>query len=162
MSLLSGFSVTLPDVELLGQAARAAFAGGAIPAGWDVITPQQFGIPSQYWDGNYFTNNGASAIVLQQGSTWIVSFRGTDGSNDILTISRSRFWHIYQSLPTPAQCRGVECPRWHEFLLYRSKPRWRRHEPNGRHCGLAIWWQIRFGSFRGFRLTQYQHRQRHS
>ena len=84
MSLLSGFSVTLPEVELLGEAARAAFAGGAIPAGWNVITPQQLGIPSQYWDGNYFTNNGASAIVLQQGSTWIVSFRGTDGSNDIL------------------------------------------------------------------------------
>ena len=31
MSLLSGFSVTLPEVELLGEAARAAFAGGAIP-----------------------------------------------------------------------------------------------------------------------------------
>jgi Ca2+-binding RTX toxin-like protein len=84
MSLLSGFSVTLPEVELLGEAARAAFAGGAIPPGWNVITPQQLGVPSQYWDGNYFTNNGASAIVLQQGSTWIVSFRGTDGSNDIL------------------------------------------------------------------------------
>src|SRR5262245_52038115 len=84
MSLLSGFSVTLPEVELLGEAARAAFAGGAIPAGWNVITPQQLGISSQYWDGNYFTNNGASAIVLQQGSAWIVSFRGTDGSNDIL------------------------------------------------------------------------------
>jgi Ca2+-binding RTX toxin-like protein len=84
MSLLSGFSVTLPEVELLGEAARAAFAGGAIPPGWNVITPQQLGVPSQYWDGNYFTNNGASAIVLQQGSTWIVSFRGTDGSDDIL------------------------------------------------------------------------------
>jgi hemolysin type calcium-binding protein len=84
MSLLSGFNVTFPEVELLGEAAIAAFAGGAIPAGWNVITPQQLGVPSQYWDGNYFTNNGASAIVLQQGSTWIVSFRGTDGSNDIL------------------------------------------------------------------------------
>ena len=84
MSLLSGFNVTLPEVELLGEAAMAAFAGGAIPAGWNVITPQQLGVPSQYWDGNYFTNNGASAIVLQQGSTWIVSFRGTDGSNDVL------------------------------------------------------------------------------
>ena len=84
MSLLSGFNVTLPEVDLLGQAARAAFAGGAVPAGWNVITPQQLGVPPQYWDGNYFTNNGASAIVLQQGSTWIVSFRGTDGSDDIL------------------------------------------------------------------------------
>ena len=84
MSLLSGFNVTLPEVDLLGQAARAAFAGGAVPAGWNVITPQQLGVPPQYWDGIYFTNNGASAIVLQQGSTWIVSFRGTDGSDDIL------------------------------------------------------------------------------
>jgi hypothetical protein len=84
MSLLSGFNVALPEVDLLGQAARAAFAGGAVPAGWNVITPQQLGVPPQYWDGIYFTNNGASAIVLQQGSTWIVSFRGTDGSDDIL------------------------------------------------------------------------------
>jgi hypothetical protein len=84
MSLLSGFNVDLPEVELLGEAAIAAFAGGAIPADWNVITPQQLGVAPQYWDGNYFTNNGASAIVLQQGSTWIVSFRGTDGSNDIL------------------------------------------------------------------------------
>jgi hypothetical protein len=84
MSLLSGFNVTLPQVSLLGQAALAAFAGGAVPAGWIVITPQQLGVPSQYWDGNYFTNNGASAIVLQQGSTWIVSFRGTDGFDDVL------------------------------------------------------------------------------
>ena len=84
MSLLSGFNVTLPEVGLLGEAAMAAFAGGAVPAGWNVITPQQLGVPPQYWDGNYFTNNGASAIVLQQGSTWIVSFRGTDGSDDIL------------------------------------------------------------------------------
>ena len=84
MSLLSGFNVTLPQVELLGEAAMAAFAGGAVPTGWNVITPQQLGVPPQYWDGNYFTNNGASAIVLQQGGTWIVSFRGTDGPNDVL------------------------------------------------------------------------------
>jgi hypothetical protein len=84
MSLLSGFNVTLPEVSLLGQAATAAFAGGPVPAGWTVITPQQLGVPSQYWDGNYFTNNGASAIVLQQGSTWIISFRGTDGFDDVL------------------------------------------------------------------------------
>jgi hypothetical protein len=84
MSLLTGFNVTLPQVELLGEAAMAAFAGGAVPAGWNIITPQQIGVPPQYWDGNYFTNNGASAIVLQQGGTWIVSFRGTDGPNDVL------------------------------------------------------------------------------
>jgi Ca2+-binding RTX toxin-like protein len=89
MSLLSGFNVTLPQVGLLGEAAMAAFAGGVVPAGWNVITPQQLGVSSQYWDGNYFTNNGffnngASAIVLQQGNDWIVSFRGTDGPNDIL------------------------------------------------------------------------------
>ena len=84
MSLLSGFNVTLPEVALLGEAALAAFAGGPVPAGWNVITPQQLGVPSQFWDGNYFTNQGASAIVLQQGNTWIVSFRGTDGSDDVL------------------------------------------------------------------------------
>ena len=85
MSLLSGFNVTLPQVGLLGEAAMAAFAGGVVPAGWNVITPQQLGVPPQYWDGNYFTNHGASAIVLQQGNAWIVSFRGTDGSDDILS-----------------------------------------------------------------------------
>jgi hypothetical protein len=84
MSLLSGFNVTLPQVGLLGEAALAAFAGGVVPVGWSVITPQQLGVPPQYWDGNYFTNDGASAIVLQQGNAWIVSFRGTDGSNDIV------------------------------------------------------------------------------
>jgi Domain of unknown function (DUF4214)/RTX calcium-binding nonapeptide repeat (4 copies) len=84
MSLLSGFNVTLPEVGLLGEAAMAAFTGGAVPAGWNVITPQQLGVPAQFWDGNYFNNNGASAIVLQQGSTWIVSFRGTDGPDDIV------------------------------------------------------------------------------
>src|SRR5262249_12721109 len=92
---------TLPEVELLGAAAVAAFAGGAIPAGWNVITPQQLGVPSQYWDGNYFTNNGASAIVLQQGSTWIVSFRGTDGSNDVLQYPELLFGpyiHPFQPL----------------------------------------------------------------
>ena len=60
MSLLSGFNVDLPEVELLGEAAIAAFAGGAIPAGWNVITPQQLGVAPQYWDGNYFTNNGGA------------------------------------------------------------------------------------------------------
>src|SRR5687768_13768263 len=83
MALFSGFNVTFSEVVLLGQGARAASAGGAIPGGWTVITPQQLGVAAQYRDGNYFTNNGASAIVLQQGSSWIVSFRGTDGQNDV-------------------------------------------------------------------------------
>jgi hypothetical protein len=83
MSLLSGFDDTLPEIDLLGQASIAAFSGRPIPAGWNVITPQQLGVDSQFWDGNYFTNNGASAIVLQQGNTWIISFRGTDGLNDV-------------------------------------------------------------------------------
>jgi len=67
----------------MGQASLAAFSGGAIPPGWTVVTPQSLGVPPQYWDGNYFTNNGASAIVLQQGNAWIIAFRGTDGSNDV-------------------------------------------------------------------------------
>jgi len=83
MSLLSGFNITLPELSLLGEVAMAALAGGVVPVGWNVLTPQQLGVPPQYWDGNYFTNNGASAVVLQQGSTWIVSFRGTDGPDDI-------------------------------------------------------------------------------
>src|SRR5262245_52700527 len=84
MTLLSGFNITLPEVELLGQAARAAFSGGAIPNGWSVLTPQQLGVAPQYWDGLYFSNNGASAIVLQQeqGNDIIVSFRGTDSQQD--------------------------------------------------------------------------------
>jgi RTX calcium-binding nonapeptide repeat (4 copies) len=38
-----------------------------------------------YSDGIYFTDptSGASAIVLQQDSSYIVAFRGTDGQNDI-------------------------------------------------------------------------------
>jgi hypothetical protein len=84
MSLLSRFNVTLSEVGLLGEAALAAFKGGAIPTGWNVITPQQLGVSSQFWDGIYFTNSGSSAIVLQQGNNWIVSFRGTDGPDDIL------------------------------------------------------------------------------
>jgi hypothetical protein len=33
MGLLSGFNVTLLEIEMLGQAARAAFSGAAIPSG---------------------------------------------------------------------------------------------------------------------------------
>jgi serralysin len=82
MALLSGFDTTLPKVKLAGQAAIAAFEGGAVPAGWNVVTPAQLGVSPQFWDGNYFTNGGASAIVLRQGNDWIVSFRGTDDESD--------------------------------------------------------------------------------
>ncbi len=88
MSLLTGFNISLNEVALLGQASQAAFVGGTIPAGWKVVTPAQLGLGSQYSDGIYFTDptSGASAIVLkqEQGSSYIVAFRGTDGQNDIL------------------------------------------------------------------------------
>ena len=86
MSLLTGFNVTLPQVNLLAQAAIASFAGAPVPTGWSVVTPAQLGLPSKYWDGPYFTDpdSGASAIVLQQGTNYIVSFRGTDGSSDVV------------------------------------------------------------------------------
>jgi hypothetical protein len=83
VSLLSGFNVTPSEVTLLGAAADAAFAGEPVPAGFNVVTPAQLGVDARYRDGNYFTNNGASAIVLQSGDTWILSFRGTDGANDV-------------------------------------------------------------------------------
>jgi RTX calcium-binding nonapeptide repeat (4 copies) len=82
MGLLTGFNITLPETEMLGQAASAAYSGAAIPNGWSVLTPQQLGLDPQYWDGIYFSNNGASAIVLQQGNTIVVSFRGTDSQED--------------------------------------------------------------------------------
>jgi hypothetical protein len=82
MGLLSGFKMALSETEMLGQAARAAFSGGAIPNGWSILTPQQLGVATQYWDGIYFSNNGASAIVLQQGNAIVVSFRGTDSQED--------------------------------------------------------------------------------
>jgi hypothetical protein len=86
MSLLTGFNASLDEVGLLGQASQAAFVGGIIPPGWTVLTPAQFGLGSQYTDGIYFTDptSGASAIVLQQGSNYIVAFRGTDGLSDTL------------------------------------------------------------------------------
>jgi RTX calcium-binding nonapeptide repeat (4 copies) len=84
MGLLSSFNVTITETEMLGQAARAAFSGGAIPNGWSVLTPQQLGVASRYWDGIYFSNNGASAIVLQQGNAIVVSFRGTDSQEDFV------------------------------------------------------------------------------
>ena len=86
MSLLTGFNISLDEVGLLGQASQAAFVGGNIPAGWTVVTPAQLGLGSQYSDGIYFTDptSRASAIVLQQGSSYIVAFRGTDDPIDIL------------------------------------------------------------------------------
>ena len=86
MSLLTGFNTSLDEVGLLGQASQAAFPGGIIPPGWTVLTPAQLGLGSQYSDGIYFTDptSGASAIVLQQGSNYIVAFRGTDGLSDTL------------------------------------------------------------------------------
>jgi FG-GAP-like repeat/Peptidase M10 serralysin C terminal len=86
MSLLTGFNTSLDEVGLLGQASQAAFVGGIIPPGWTVLTPAQLGLGSQYTDGIYFTDptSGASAIVLQQGSNYIVAFRGTDGLSDTL------------------------------------------------------------------------------
>jgi hypothetical protein len=82
MGLLSGFNVTLLEIEMLGQAARAAFSGAAIPKDWSVLTPEELGVAPQYWDGDYFSNNGASAIVLQQGNAIVVAFRGTDSQED--------------------------------------------------------------------------------
>jgi hypothetical protein len=84
MALLTGFNISLDEVGLLEQASQAAFAGGNIPAGWNVVTPAQLGLASQYSDGIYFTDptSRASAIVLQQGSSYIVAFRGTDDSTD--------------------------------------------------------------------------------
>ena len=84
MSLLSGFNVSIDEVRLMGEASHAAFVTGPIPAGWTVVTPQQLGVPASFWDGNYFTDlgSGASAIVLRQGNTTIVAFRGTDGGAD--------------------------------------------------------------------------------
>ena len=83
MAFLSGFNITLSDVSFLGKAALASAGGGPVPDGWSVVTPQQLGVPPNFWDGNYFTNNGASAIVLRQGNSYVVAFRGTDGTNDV-------------------------------------------------------------------------------
>src|ERR1700712_2797029 len=84
MSLLTGFNISLAEVGLLEEASQAAFAGGTIPAGWNVVTPAQLSLGSQYSDGIYFTDptSRASAIVLQQGSNYIVAFRGTDDQTD--------------------------------------------------------------------------------
>jgi Ca2+-binding RTX toxin-like protein len=92
MSLLSGFDVSLNEIRVLGDASRAAFAGGSVPVGWNVVTPGALGLGGQYQDGNYFRggSSGASAIVLRQGNEYIVSFRGTDGADDV-----SRYFELY-------------------------------------------------------------------
>ncbi len=103
MSLLTGFNTSLDEVGLLGQASQAAFVGGIIPPGWTVLTPAQLGLGSQYTDGIYFTDptSGASAIVLQQGSNYIVAFRGTDGLSDTLhypELLTGTYIHHYDAL----------------------------------------------------------------
>src|SRR5688572_32614899 len=84
MALLSGFPVSISEVRLMGEASRAAFSG-QIPDGWSVVTPAALGLAPVYQNGNFFTGNGngASAIVLTNGSDYIVAFRGTDGADDI-------------------------------------------------------------------------------
>jgi hypothetical protein len=103
MSLLTGFNISLAEVGLLEQASQAAFAGGNIPAGWSVVTPAQLGLAPQYSDGIYFTDptSRASAIVLQQGSNFIVAFRGTDDSTDTQHFSElgtGAYIHHYDPL----------------------------------------------------------------
>lgn len=85
MALLTGFQVSLDDINLLGEASMAAFEGKPIPAGWTVVTPAELGLGAQYSDGIYFTNgdSGASAIVLRNGNEFIIAFRGTDDAADV-------------------------------------------------------------------------------
>ncbi|MEX2129695.1 MAG: type I secretion C-terminal target domain-containing protein [Xanthobacteraceae bacterium] len=92
MALLSGFNVSINEVKLFSEASRAAFDGGSIPSGWSVVTPGDLGLAAEYHDGNYFRggSSGASAIVLKNGNEYIVSFRGTDGANDV-----SRYLELY-------------------------------------------------------------------
>jgi Ca2+-binding RTX toxin-like protein len=80
---LSGSSINLAQAELLGLGAVAAFDGAPVPAGWTIVTPAALGVAAQYRDGNYFTDDGASAVVLRNGSDYIVAFRGTDDGVDV-------------------------------------------------------------------------------
>ena len=103
MSLLTGFNISLAEVGLLGQASRAAFVGGSIPVGWTVVTPAELGLPSKYRAGNYFTdpNSDASAILLKQGNSYVVAFRGTDGDDDVLhypELLNGSYIHNYDPL----------------------------------------------------------------
>jgi Ca2+-binding RTX toxin-like protein len=85
MAFLSGFNVSLAQVDVLGRASLAAFSGAPVPSGWTVVTPASLGLGSQHRDGNYYKDGdtGASAIVLRKGNEYIVSFRGTDDQRDI-------------------------------------------------------------------------------
>ena len=98
MALLSGFNVAGSDINILGQASLAAFRDGSVLNGFSVVTPDQLGVADRFRDGNYFTNNGASAIVLQRGNEWIVAFCGTDGRDDIAQypqlVSRAYIEHF--------------------------------------------------------------------
>jgi Ca2+-binding RTX toxin-like protein len=88
MSLLSPFNVSLSTVQLLGQASQTAF-GGPVPAGWSVF---------RTFD-NPFT--GASATVLQNGASYILAFRGTDGANDVAAyplLATGDYIHLFDSL----------------------------------------------------------------
>jgi Ca2+-binding RTX toxin-like protein len=88
MSLLSPFNVSLSTVELLGQASQAAF-GGPAPAGWSTFRTFN----------NLFT--GASATVLQNGTSYILAFRGTDGANDVAAyplLVTGDYIHLFDSL----------------------------------------------------------------
>jgi hypothetical protein len=82
MSLLSDFNIGLTQLDLYYQASVAAYSVPDVPAGWTVVTPQQLGVPPQYWNGSFYYDTGASAIVLKQGNEWIVSFRGADEAID--------------------------------------------------------------------------------
>jgi Ca2+-binding RTX toxin-like protein len=90
MALLSGFEVTIDEVNVMSAASLAAFDARAVPAGWSIVTPAQLGLGAQYQDGNYFKNgnSGASAIVLQKGNEYIVSIRGSDDAADAGQVSK--------------------------------------------------------------------------
>ena len=104
MALLDNFDVNLSEVNLLAQASQAAFIGGAVPRGWTVVTPAELGVAPAFWDGSYFTNDGASAIVLERGNTFIVAFRGTDGANDVSEfpeLANGTYINNFQPLLSP-------------------------------------------------------------
>jgi hypothetical protein len=79
----------------------------------------------KYSDGIYFTDpaSGASAIVLKQGSDYIVAFRGTDGQNDTEPLSRTSDRQLHSSLRSLAQSLERDCPIWWRLFIYRREPR---------------------------------------
>jgi Ca2+-binding RTX toxin-like protein len=96
MSLFSPFGLSLSTVRVMAQASQAAF-GGAAPTGWSV---------SRTFDD---AKSGASATVFQRGNSYIVSFRGTDDSSDIVNYPRLLFGNyidlfdsLLESLPAGA------------------------------------------------------------